>query len=234
MMKNPASLLFVLVIGLSACTPPATLAPTPTAPVETIAAPSPTSTPLPPAIIINKEMGCLSTPQEGGQLVATFHTGDTVLVVGKDDYGKYWVVIDPASGTGCWISREGTSVQGIVDYLPNLVPPPTPFPHKPAAPGNLKAVLESWQRAPNSANKEWIPVVVLTWEDKSDNEDSFSIYKFGNWIGHVGCDETRYRDGFTIQSDGKGAVTYAISSYSNSNGESDLVEITLDFQCGEG
>ncbi len=213
---------------LSACQPSRAV-PMPVAPSGTAPAPSPTSTSLPPAILIHEDLRCLTTPQEGGELVATFHSGDTVPVVGKDDYGEYWVVIDPASGTGCWISRAGTSSQGIVDYLPNLLPPPTPMPRKPAAPGDLQAVLDNCGRAPDQY--EWLPVVILTWEDLSDNEDAFQIYRHGQLVEYVDRGITRYRDAFTVKSNGEVDVTYSISSYSRAGGESEQVEIRLHFVC---
>lgn len=230
MKKNAARLLLILGIGLSACTPPATPTPTTTAPAIAIATFSPTQTPLPPSILIHQEMDCLANPKEAGEPVATFHNGDLVSVAGKDDYGEYWVVIDPISGTGCWIPREGTSSQGIIDYLPNLVPPPTSKPRKPAAPGNFKAVMENCARGPN-AEKEWIPVVLLSWEDLSDNEASFLIYRYGQLIEYTARDETRFRDAFTVRSNGEVKVTYSISSFSRSGGESDQIEVELHFFC---
>lgn len=228
MKKYAGSLLLILVTWLSACTPLA--APTPATPTAALAVPSPTSTPLPPAIIMHAEIGCLSTPQDG-ILVATFQSGDTVPLVGKDDYGEYWVVIDPVSGSGCWIPREGTSSQGIVDYLPNLVPPPTPMPRKPAAPGNITAILESCGHGPNRFNRDWIPIVVVSWEDLSDDEDSFLIHRYGQVVGRASRDETSYRDSFTVTTNGEVNVIYAVNSYSRLGGESEPVEVKLHFVC---
>ena len=223
MKKYAAGLIFILV--LFACTPPAT--PIPTTSPEITAVPTPTGTPPPPAIIIHREVDCLTTSQEAGELVVTFHSGDIVPLVGKDDYGEYWVVIDPASDTGCWIPREDTSSQGIVDYLPNLVPPPTSMPHSPDAPGSLQASLEGCGRS----NKDWIPIVILNWEDLSDNEDSFLLFRNGQLIESAGQDEIQYRDVLPVQISPDVNVNYAIRAFSRTTGESEQVEIDVHFLC---
>ena len=110
-------------------------------------------------------------------LIATFAQGQQLDLVGKDDYGEYWVVIDPTSQIGCWLKREATVAQGIADYLPNLVPPPTPFAERPGAPGNLTVVLHSCERQPNHQPVQWTVVIMLKWEDNSGNESYFRVFK---------------------------------------------------------
>lgn len=231
-LRHLAVLIAALWLGLSACSPPAPALPARQAATNTVTPLSPTSTPqLPPTISTQAETSCYGGPGEDSVLIATFPQGQQLDLVGKDDYGEYRVVIDPASRIGCWLKREDTVAQGITDYLPNLVPPPTPFADQPSAPGNLTAVLDSCGRVPNHPPMQWTVVIMLRWEDNSSNESYFRVFKTGYLLEYLDADVTQYKDVFTITGVDSGQARYGVDAYARDGGLSGGVETEVQFQC---
>lgn len=229
------SIRILLGLILVSCTPAAG------GPVESPSAtpiPStPTVTPTsgPPTILIGSKTDCFGGPGADYRLIASFEAGDEVEVVGKDDYGEYWIVVDPQSGKGCWIRREGTTAQGVTDYLPNLLPPPTPLPDPPAAPGNptarydcALAPLPSSYRTPVDMMDLTID---LTWVDNADDETSYRVYVNGNLQDSLDANTTAYRLAFQVKVDEAGAVIFEIEAYSIYSGPSERLEITVPYSC---
>ncbi|MEW6030102.1 MAG: hypothetical protein AB1554_11565 [Chloroflexota bacterium] len=214
------------VAGGSASTPTATPIP---------ATPTITLTPAPPTILIGSKTDCFGGPGADYRLIASFEAGDEVKVVGKDDYGEYWIVVDPKSGRGCWIRREGTTAQGITDYLPNLLPPPTPLPDPPAAPTNLAARYDCARVTPPSTYQNHPDMMNLTidvtWEDKADNETSYRVYVNGNLQDSLDANATAYRLAFQVKVDQTGAVLFGVEAYNTISGTSERAEITVSYSC---
>ncbi|MEW6239382.1 MAG: hypothetical protein AB1564_01045 [Chloroflexota bacterium] len=229
------SITTMLVLVLYACNPAAegpSALPTAT-PVP--AAPTVTPIPGPPSILIGSQTDCFGGPGADYRLIASFESGDEVEVVGKDDYGEYWIVVDPKSGRGCWIRREGTTVQGITDYLPNLLPPPTPLPDPPAAPGNLTARYDCIRAVP-AANYHYRPdmmnlTIDVTWEDNADDETSYRVYVNGNLEDSLDANTTAYRLAFQVKVDQTGAVLFGVEAYNTISGTSERAEITVSYSC---
>ncbi len=225
----------LLILILSACSPAAggpTASPTVT-PIP--ATPTVTPTPAPPSILIGAKTDCFGGPGADYRLIASFESGDEVGVVGKDDYGEYWIVVDPKSGRGCWIRREGTTAQGVTDYLPNLLPPPTPLPDPPAAPTDLTARYDCARAAPPSSYQNPVAVMNLTidvtWEDNADDETSYRVYVNGNLEDSLDANTTTYRLTISVKVDQAGAVLFGVEAYNTIGGASGRAEIAVSYSC---
>lgn len=232
------SITIILELVLSACNPAAG-APAVT-PSATSVPPAPTITPTPgpPSILIGSKTDCFGGPGADYRLIASFEAGDEVEVVGKDDYGEYWIVVDPKSGRGCWIRREGTTARGVTDYLPNLLPPPTPLPDPPAAPTNLSAHYDctrAVRAAPPFSYQNPVDMmnltIDLTWEDNADDETSYRVYINGNLEDSLDANTTTYRATLSVKVDQAGAVLFGIEAYSITSGTSERVEIAVSYSC---
>lgn len=127
---------------------------------------------------------------------------------------------------------------------PTPLPPtetPTPTPAPPAPPedfearANCKKVVvkhteewDGWLFYWNETNYDF--VADLSWEDKSDNETGFEIFKDGVSIKTLDADTTEFRDAFTVPQATTGNVIYLIQSF-NDVGKSTRVEIKVTYVC---
>src|SRR5512142_2071557 len=136
-------LLLAAIALLAACAPAAT--PTAAAPsvqelAATIAAStiraanvsSPTPTELPtlqpaptakPTLVIRSDnTACRSGPGADFQVVATFSAGASVNMLGKDSADAYWIILDPASQSPCWVQAQDGTPAGSFEALPEMTP----------------------------------------------------------------------------------------------------------------
>ncbi len=231
---KPKKLLTTLSLAcllLSAC-----VSPTPTSvpialtgtatPMSTI---TPSLTPLPPFLTVNEHINCYSGPGETEYvLVTTFEQGDQVDVVGQDSSNGYWIVIDRKGDKGCWIEQKHATVEGQVNSLPALIPPPTVV-ARPKAPSNLD-IKFSCQRSGPSYRSILNLAITITWEDNSTNEDGFEIYENGNLLRTLDANTTEAHN--DIQSDRTilGSAVYEVLAF-NGIGKSTRITKTVTYHC---
>ncbi len=229
------SITTVMVLILSACNPAAGGSAATSTATPIPSTPTVTPTPAPPSILIGAKTDCFSGPGAGYRLIASFESGDEVEVVGKDDYGEYWIVIDPKSGRGCWIRREGTTAQGVTDYLPNLLPPPTPLPDPPAAPANLTARYDCTPTKNAPQPRPSLSMADLTiyvsWEDEANNESSYRVYVNGAMQALLDQNATTYKQTISIREDQTGTVLVGVEAYDPVLGPSERIEMPISYSC---
>jgi hypothetical protein len=95
--------------------------------------PSPTFTFTPEPVtitgFISKATNCRLGPQDIYELIHIFKQGTFVDMLGKNEAGSFYYVVDQGSGTiKCWIWKEYTTPEGNVAKLPVFTPPPSPVP----------------------------------------------------------------------------------------------------------
>ena len=172
-----------------------------------------------------EKVDCYGGPDENGYpLVAMFETGETMEIVGRDESAGYWIVMDTKSGKGCWVKSQSVQTQGAVEPLPILIPAPT-VAARPNAPGNLEAT-------PLCQKDHGVHFsVILNWEDKSNNETGFVIYRNGKKLVTLDANTTRYEvetlvggNQLSIHSD------YEVFAF-NSMGNSTRVQISFIGHC---
>ncbi len=115
-------------------------------------------------------------------------------------------------------------------------PPPTetpvPTPARPNAPENL-TINFTCAASPKRYGLQVFEVAVsLTWEDKSNDEQGFEIYKFGNLLKTVKANTTDFSDSFAT---GKGTplygnIEYTILAY-NDQGKSLRIKKVVHYSC---
>jgi hypothetical protein len=158
--------------------------------------PTPGFTPTPsvPTVTVSVNTNCRSGPGTQYDLLGGVNVGQSAIVVGKSTSTGYWI-INNLNGSGtCWLWGQYATVSGNTAGLPEYPTPPTPTPSPtptlaPPAPVNNPTV-----------TKVCILVVpglynytgVLNWEDKSDNEDGFNIYRNNALLTSVPANTTSY------------------------------------------
>ena len=93
---------------------------------------TPTITPTPtasdPMIIVSVNTNCRTGPGKNYDMLGALLVGETAKVLGKVDFGNYWVIKNPDAAGNCWLWGEYATVTGDTSTLPILTPPPTPTP----------------------------------------------------------------------------------------------------------
>ena len=188
--------------GSSDSQPPA--GPAATATPEFTATPGPTSTPSVPQVSVTTNTNCRTGPGIVYDLIDALLIGQTAEVVGKNSsVPNYWV-IKRLNGSGtCWLWGEYATVSGNTANLPEYPVPatPTPSPTPTAtltptpsipAPVNNPTIIKNCVLINPVPPQTFLYQGVLNWEDKSNNEDGFNIYRNGAFLGNVPANTSTY------------------------------------------
>ena len=236
-----ATRLYLLLIGLCllpACNLPsaATAEATPTAerptvlptaaaflaPTRTPTALPPTATPFPtldpsgpPIATALTQVACRAGPTNEYPLIAHLNAGQSVAIVGKAY--AHWIV-KPDAADECWVDAGSVAVRGATASLPDYPPPPLPVSGPPGAPTNLKKVGAVCTAVPAKPPPLHPTEVfkfkiefLLAWEDKSDNEDGFYVYRDSRRVAIVPANTAQLLDSFFIRSGGDKFHYYVVA-----------------------
>ncbi|MBN2556513.1 MAG: hypothetical protein JXA97_11285 [Anaerolineales bacterium] len=191
--------------GSAAITPtPAatpTFTPTPT--------PGPSSEDEEPTAELTRNAHCRYGPSGDYAIMTSALSGWIVPLEGQPEarHSGWWYVLLPEYGVRCWIGESSLDIRGETSSLPIILAPtlatPTPTtPPIPAAPSNVhKASLTC---GPLS--------LTLAWNDNSNNETGFRVFRNNVLIAIVPANSTSYTDN-TI---GLGAdYTFAVEAFND-------------------
>lgn len=231
------SLIFVITAcSMGAPVPTATPIPTNTpVPPTATETPSPTLTPTPvPMASVNEAVDCYAGPSEQYDKVASLENGAEIQIVGQSDGGAFWIIATEG-GSECWLAKENATVTaGEVSVLPLVIPPATPTLGPPAAPSELVVA--------NVCHVNQIPSrhldragFVLTWNDNSNNEDGFIVYKDDREVKRLPSNSIEFKDDanlagpFRMQYSGP-LMIYSVAAF-NSAGVSNMIQIKVQIKC---
>lgn len=186
---------------------------------------TPTYTPTVPMARVSVDTNCRTGPgiiydRVGGLLV-----GEEAVVIGKYTIDNYWIINNPDSSGTCWLWGQYATISGNTAGLPEYTPPPTPTPtftstpSPPTAPVNI------------SVSKACTPLVVpqyllaaiISWEDKSNDETGFRVYRDGVLLTTVNPNVTTLNDSLPINMGV--ALTYSVEAV-NATGASASITAT--------
>jgi hypothetical protein len=110
-------------------------------------------------------------------------------------------------------------------------PPPTPTPGAPFAPINVEVLIVTCYRDKSVHPSRFFSQFHLYWQDLSNNEDGFHVYRDGNLVAEVPADKTEVVDSF----DTKNSIphTYYVVAY-NALGETKSERVSITCQGGGG
>jgi len=190
--------------------------------------PTPTPTPVPPALTVNGVVACFSGPGDAYELVVDLQDGEKAEITGQSE--GFWVVRTSAS-LECWVPDQSVTTEGEVAGVPNIEPPPVPTPAAPVAPVNLQSIDAACtvNKPPNQPTS-YTNQFHLAWQDMSNNEDGFRIYRDGNLVAEVPANKTDVIDELTARNNR--AHYYYVVAY-NVVGESKSEPIALSCE-GDG
>lgn len=173
---------------------------------------TPTFTPTVPMVTVSVDTNCRVGPGVIYDRVGGLLVGEQAVVVGKFSGGNYWIINNPDSSGTCWLWGQYATVSGNTAGLPEYTAPPTPTPTftptppPPTAPANV------------SVSKACTPLVlpqytlaaIISWEDKSNNETGFRVYRDGVLLTTVNPNVTSWND--TIPTNMGVPVTYSVEA----------------------
>jgi hypothetical protein len=154
-----------------------------TATPEFTATAGPTSTPSVPQVTVSIDTNCRTGPGVIYDNIGALFVGQVGTVVGKNSSTGYWIINNPGKTGTCWLFPQYATVSGNTANLQEYSIPPTPTPTAtstptqtptPSIPAPVNNPTMAMVCIPNGLNFNHSGV--LSWEDKSNNEDGFNIY----------------------------------------------------------
>lgn len=177
-----------------------------------------------PIAIFETEANCRQGPSTAYGIVTSIVEGTAVSILGRNDVEpRWWNIQIPDSSSRCWVSDSIVDASGAIQDVvivaapppPTITPtvtpmPPTatptntpipPPPSAPSAPSNLTV-----NDVCNAGGLD----VSLSWQNNSDNETGFRVYRNGLLQATLPAGTTNYNQGapHTIT-----AYTYAVEAY---------------------
>lgn len=200
---DPADLALTIT-ALAGGSQPGNDSPQETATPQFTATPGPTSTPSVPQVSVTTNTNCRTGPGTQYDLIDSLLIGQTAEVVGKNSgVPNYWV-IKRINGSGtCWLWGQYATVSGNTANLPEYPVPPTPTPSPTPtatltptpsipAPVNNPTITKNCVLINPIPPQTFLYQGVLNWEDQSNNEDGFNIYRNGALLTSVPANTTSY------------------------------------------
>lgn len=211
-------------VPVTGATETPTLIPSPTAtftatPTATITL---TPTSAVPMVSVSENTNCRTGPGVIYDLVGALLVGEQAVVVGKYTVGNYWIINNPNGSGTCWLWGQYATVTGNTLGLPEYAPPPTPTPQPPASPKNFK-VTKNCVPLPGLPLK-FNYVMILNWEDQSDNETGYRVYINDTLYKTLDADVTQ--SGFAIVQVPGVPFKFGVEAF-NSTGPSDRKSETV-------
>jgi hypothetical protein len=165
--------------------------PTPTVPIPSATPLPPSPTVLPtsaaPSLSVSAATPCLTGPSDLDEVVINLQAGEKAEITGESE--GFWIV-KTSDGSECWVADQGVTLEGDMAAVPNVEPPPTPEPLAPTPPANLQAISQTCTVDHSQKSVRHISEFHLTWEDMSNNEEGFHVYRDGILVAEVPADKT--------------------------------------------
>jgi hypothetical protein len=206
--------------------PVATVSPV-TTPTDLPATPTdaPTPTPAAPTLLASASVPCFTGPGDVYDLVTELQSGEEAEIVGQSE--DFWIV-RTQTGALCWVPDQGVIAQGEAASVPEVEAPPVPTPAIPSAPVNLEVIGVTCTVDKSVDPAKFVNQFHLYWQDLSNNEAGFRVYRDGDLIANLSADETDFID--EIVSPNNNPHFYYIIAY-NEVGEAKSELVSM--QCTE-
>lgn len=188
------------------------------------ATPRPSVTPTTkPALFINNNIQCRTGTNTNFRIIASFASGTTVEIVGKNTAASAWLVKVPNSTETCWVMALDGSPGGSYESLPEVTPLPSSQ-KPPTIPQNI-----SYPFLCSYAHDIVYTVKVdLSWYDPGQDANGYHVYRFDTPIADVPANITSYEDTTDVQIGTQ--LKYSVEAY-NDVGVSPRQTITINSIC---
>jgi hypothetical protein len=155
-------------------------------------------------------------------IVIVLVPGTTYQMIARTADNKYWVVTEVGKSTPCWVPADMSNAYGNVNQL-SVTTPAAPT----SAAGTLQpptGLAYQYECVYNGVNSDI--TVNLKWNDRSNNETGFRVYRDGILVIDLPANSTFYVDLFG------GSATfvysYRVAAY---NAAGEAMGGTISFSC---
>lgn len=193
---------------------------------------APTSTPVPPMLMVGGDIPCYAGPGPDYETVATISIVITVEVLSKDSKGDFWIVKTPDGNNQCWIESKYSTIIGQANTIPALAAEavPTRTMILPVTPNNLTAAVScnpireyngGWPRA---TDKKTV-FIKLHWIN-IEKETGVRLFKNGALLTEIQANISDYTDEFVLEKGSPVKVLYTLEAF-NEFGASPTIEVAV-------
>ncbi len=194
---------------------------------RTAAAPHSTNTPAatptsnPPLFYISGNVNCRTGTGPNFRVVAALTPGTTVVMLGRDPTGNYWLVRTPDGSASCWLQTIDGTPGGSYGNLPAVTPQPST--QKPPA---VPAAVSYPFFCNYNSDGSWSVTTSLSWIDPANNANGFRIYRSGSQIADLPATTKTFKETVNVVTGTR--LTYSLEAY-NDTGVSP--QKTISFGC---
>ncbi len=159
---------------------------------------------------------CRTGEGQNFKVVASFATGTTLEMVGKDTTKGYWEVRVPGSAEACWVQIQDGTPSGSYESLPEVTPQ-AGAQNPPGRPGR-----RNWNFSCDNTSL----TTILSWSATTNDVNGYRVYRLGSQIADLAATTTTYTE--TIAFRYGSHMTYAVEAYNDAGTSSQLI---WDFNC---
>lgn len=173
-------------------------------------------------LTVDSNTNCREGPGLSYAILIVLVPGTTYQMIARTADNKYWVITEVGKSTPCWVPAEMSNAYGNVNQL-SVTTPSAPT----SAAGTLQpptGLAYQYECVYNGINSDI--TVNLSWNDRSNNETGFRVYRDGMLVIDLPANSTFYVDLFA------GSATfvysYRIAAY---NAAGEAMGGTISFSC---
>jgi len=190
-----------------------------------VSTPTPTSDKM--VLRFDADTNCRGGPDVRFERVAIIKAGQIVDAQGAPTQGNYWVVKNPNGSGLCWVVADFVTPSGNMGQLPKMTAPPT-YTAQPAPRGpSLISWDYSCEFASNDNQSGSNVTVTLKWQDVSNNEQGYNVYRNDAQVVSLAANSVEYSE--TVYLGYGDTESYFIEAY-NTDGTARSKVISISCQ----
>jgi hypothetical protein len=199
--------------------PQSLLAVTPTVTPASLPTDAATPTDTIPMLILRDATNCRTGPGQAYEIIVTYPINQVLEIAGRHESDNFWLVKSAESPTGtCWLWGEYADVLGSYPAVHLVTPPPTVALPRPPTLHEYKY---------NCDDFNYTLSLNLFWNDKSDNESGYRIFRDRVLVAELSASSTFYSE--TIPMPANRSVEYFVQVYNAiGSAEGSFVKLICD------
>lgn len=142
-----------------------------------------------PMMLFEGSTNCRKGPGTGYDVITVVLNGQKAEAIGVSEKGDYWLIKNPIRGDPCWVTNDLAKPSGSFLQLPTVTAPATPTLIPPNTP-----VWSVYNYTCELATGGGNMTMNLAWNDRSNNEEGYTVYRDKQAIATLAPNSTFYVD----------------------------------------
>jgi hypothetical protein len=165
-----------------------------------------------PMLVVDEPTNCRSGPGQNYEIITTFQTGASAVIVGRYPENDWWLINNPFGSGTCWIWGEFATVSGSHWTVPSVTPPPPATAGLPAPPS-----IANWDFSCSYGCSGPNVTFNLKWSDRAADETGYRIYRNDELVTELPPNTSSFTE--VVDVEGNKEITYRLEVF-NSTGAS--------------